>query len=167
MSDVKERIAGKAYNKLRSLDKGIKDKRAKLGDWQVAFFDPGQPLEEYYPDQVMFTHGIIMDFGGFRTSKPIGRIDIAIQREAMAKQREIDALDRQLSDVLEAIARKLSIKRGRTVYKEQINAQTGEVTELPSEVKPVEIDIEEDDQETIKKMEEEKAKKIVDLEADL
>ena len=99
-TDVKERISGAAYNKMRALERKAKDLRTKFGDWQVGFFEPGQPLEEYYPDQIQFVHGIIFDFGGFRTSRPIGRIPIEIQRVAMQKQREIDALHSELEEVL-------------------------------------------------------------------
>ena len=149
MADVKERISGSAYNKIRAIDRIVKDKRSSFGDWQVKFFEPGQPLDEYYPDQIDFVHGIIFDFGGFRISRPIGRIPMEIQREAMIKQREIDQLQRELDVVLGKVAHKLSIKKGKTIYREQINPQTGEIGELPSEIKPIDIDIDESDEDTI------------------
>jgi len=157
-TDVKERISGAAYNKMRALERKAKDLRTKFGDWQVGFFEPGQPLEEYYPDQIQFVHGIIFDFGGFRTSRPIGRIPIEIQRVAMQKQREIDALHSELEEVLYKVAHKLSIKKGRTIYQEQINPQTGEIGELPPEVRSVDINIDETDEETMAELEAKKQK---------
>lgn len=164
-NEVKERISGSAYNTMRTLERKAKDLRSKFGDWQVEFFEPGQPLEEYYPDQIQFVHGIIFDFGGFRTSRPIGRVPIEIQRVAMQKQREIDALHSELEEVLNRVARKLSIKKGRTIYQDQINPQTGEIGELPPEVQSVDIDIDETDEETmaaleVKKQKSEKVKKL-------
>lgn len=159
MADAaKERIAGSAYNKIRALDRLTKDKRSAFGDWQVKFFEPGQPLEDYYPDQIDFVHGIIFDFGGFRTSRPIGRIPMEIQREAMTKQREIDGLQREMDEVMDRVSRKLSIKKGRTIYREQINPQTGEIGELPAEFRPIDIDIDESDEETVAAVEAKQAK---------
>lgn len=155
----KDRISGSAWNKVRFIQKQIKEKRQEYSDWQASFFDPGQELEDYYPDQVNFPHGVIFDFGGFRQSQPIGRLSKAIQREAMGRQRELDKLDAGLSSVLELIAHKLTIKRGRTYYAEQINPQNGEITDLPANVGLVDIDIDEDDAETIKRAEEQQAVK--------
>lgn len=159
MADLKERIAGSAFNTMRALEKMIKDKRTKFGDWQVEFFEPGQPLEEYYPDQVQFVHGIIFDYGGFTTSRPIGRLDLSIQREAMKKQREIDTLAHELDGVLGKVARKLSIKKGMTVYRDQIDLKTGEIKELPADVRLIDIDIDETDAETIAAIETTKSEK--------
>ena len=161
----KDRISGSAWNKVRFIQKQIKQKRQELSDWQASFFDPGQELEDYYPDQVNFPHGVIFDFGGFRQSLPIGRLSKDIQREAMGRQREIEKLNSELGDVLELIAHKLTLKRGRTYYAEQINPQNGEISELPANVGMVDIDIDEDDAETIKALEakQDKKKRIAGL----
>ena len=53
MSDKKKnRIAGRAWNTIRHLKKLIEEATEDFTKWQRGLFDPGQPLEKFYPDQI-------------------------------------------------------------------------------------------------------------------
>ena len=158
MSDKKkDRIAGRAWNTIRHLKKLIEEATEDFTKWQRGLFDPGQPLEKFYPDQINLRTGAEFEFGA-PGEKPIGRIDIAIVREAIRRETAINDLATELAKALETCARKLSIVRGETYYASQINQETGEITETKS-ANLVELDLDEDDDDTQKRADEEGTRK--------
>jgi hypothetical protein len=167
MAEKKIRIAGPSYHKMQDMQKELEDKSAEFDKWQNEQFKEGSPLRDYYRDQVNFITGAVFKYGGVKGAVPIDRIK---DKKLIDKANEYDTLVKgiynEMTQYARLISKKLSIKLNKTVYASQIDFKTGEVHDLPDEVETVNIDVEESDEETVRKMEEEqKAKddKVVQL----